>query len=304
MPRSVASFKFPNSTLPHMRHPASICFVYLRMLRGSHRLFCSMRVLSAVIMTLLMGAPLQAGEGYLPTPPSGHGLLPSFPPKRMATSRVRRARNTYGSHYFLGFTAIPLKKGDGFYKNTMVSLNTVAYGLTEHLSTAGSLDLVSLIRARSGGPVYSGRLQLSGSVSELVHIGVAASYLNVRVPIGAEVPKGEEVPPGFLAGMGVVTIGSINNQITVAGGWSHDGKQASRGPLFNVGGAVRIFPNVMLVTEHWIFSDPDRSFAAHSFGTRILGDDLAIDIGFTYDKEYTKKITPIGLPFLSATLNF
>lgn len=42
----------------------------------------------------------------------------------------------------------------------------------------------------------------------------------------------------------------------------------------------------------------------HSLGVRILGDNLAIDVGLTYDKEYTKKITPVGLPFLSATLNF
>lgn len=233
---------------------------------------------------------------------SGHSFGPS--PRRLGTSRVRRSKNTYGSHYFLSFSAIPLKKNNGFYKNTMVSLNTVAYGLTEHFSAAASLDLVSLIRAREGGPVFTGRLQLGGSLSEVVHIGVSATYLNTRVPVGAEVPVGTEVPPGFLAGMAMLTIGSINNQVTLSGGWTHDGTSASRGPLLNVAGAARIFPNFMLVTEHWIFSDPDRSFMANSFGVRILGDDLAIDVGFAYDEEYTNKITPIGLPFLSATLNF
>ncbi len=225
-------------------------------------------------------------------------------PKRLGTSRVRRSKNTYGSHYFLSFSAIPLKKSTGFYKNTMVSLNTVAYGLTEHLSAAASLDLVSLIRAREGGPVFTGRIQLCASPSEVVHIGVSATYLNTRVPVGAEVPAGVDVPPGFVAGMAMLTIGSINNQITLAGGWTHNGQEASRGPLLNVAGAARLFTNFMVVTEHWIFSDPDRSFMAHSFGVRVLGDDLAIDVGFAYDEEYTKKITPIGLPFLSATLNF
>ena len=225
-------------------------------------------------------------------------------PKRRPTSRVKRAKNTYGSHYFLSFSAISLKKNVGFYKNTMVSLSTVAYGLTNNLSAAGSLDLVSLIRAREGGPVYTGRLQLSGSISEMVHIGVSATYLNTRVPVGAEAPPGTTVPPGFVAGLAMLTIGGINNQITLAGGITHDGKNAGRGPLLNIGGAVRIFTNVMLVTEHWIFSDPDREFTAHSFGVRILGDDLAIDVGLAYDKEFTKKITPVGLPFLSATLNF
>jgi hypothetical protein len=197
-----------------------------------------------------------------------------------------------------------LKKGQGFYKNTMVSLNSVAYGITDHLSAAGSLDLVSLIRSREGGPVYTGRVQVGGSLSDLFHIGAAVSYLNARVPTGAEVPEGTEVPPGFLAAMGMLTVGNMNNQITLAGGWTHDGQDAGRGPVLNVGGAARVFANVMLVTEHWIFSDPDQSFMAHSYGIRILGDGLAIDLGFAYDKEYTSKITSIGLPFLSATLNF
>jgi hypothetical protein len=234
-----------------------------------------------------------ADQGY-------YGLLP----KRLGTSRVRRSKNTYGTHYFLSFSAIPLKKHTGFYKNTMVSLNTVAYGLTEHFAAAASLDLVSLIRAREGGPVFTGRVQLSGSPSEIIHIGVSATYLNTRVPVGAEVPAGAEVPPGFVAGMAMLTIGSINNQITIAGGWTHNGKTFSRGPLVNIAGSVRLFTNFMVVTEHWVFSDPDRSFMAHSVGVRILGDDLAIDVGMAYDKEYTSKITPVGLPFLSATLSF
>jgi len=225
-------------------------------------------------------------------------------PKRLGTSRMKRSNNTYGSHYFLSFSAIPLKKHTGFYKNTMVSLNTVAYGLTENFAVAGSLDLVSLIRARTGGPVFTGRLQVCGSTSELFHLGASLTYLNTRVPVGVEVPADAEVPPGFATAMGMVTIGNKDNQITVAAGVMHNGQDIGRGPLINIGGGVRVFTNVMFVTEHWIFSDPDRSFLAHSYGIRIIGNDLAIDIGLAYDKEYTRKITSVGLPFLSATLNF
>lgn len=259
---------------------------------------------------LLLGATLTMLDGTLAkdTPSSwddlGGSSLLQGAPKRRATSRIKRARNTYGSHYFLQFTAIPLKKHDGFYKNTMVSLSTVAYGLTDHLSVGGSLDLVTLIRSREGGPVYTARMQLSGSVSEIVHIGAYASYVNARIPVGVEVPQGTEVPPGFAMAMAMLTVGSKNNQITLSGGWTHNGQDAGRGPVLSVGGAVRVFTNVMLVTEHWLFSDPDKSYKAHSFGARILGDDLAIDIGLAYDDEYTKKVTAIGLPFLSATLNF
>ena len=256
-----------------------------------------------LICIALVSAPSTVALNVIPTVREGSSLLIESPPRR-ATSRIRRAKNTYGSHYFLTTTAIPLKKRDGYYKNTMVSLNTVAYGLTNNVSVGAALDLVSLIRSRSGGPIFNVRLQAGGSVSELVHIGVSGMYINTRVPVGAEVEPDTKLRSGFALGMAMITIGSINNQITIAGGWTHDGKDAGRSPVLNVGGALRVFTNVMLVTENWIFTDPERSFYVHSLGVRILGDNLAIDVGLTYDKEYTKKITPVGLPFLSATLNF
>jgi len=238
-----------------------------------------------------------------PTDEGREGTVQGLGARRF-TSRVKRSNNTYGTHYFASFSAIPLRKQSGFYKNTMVSLNTVAYGLTEHLSAAGSIDLVSLIRARTGGPVFTGRIQVSGSTSDLFHVGASITYLNARVPVGASLPEGVSMPPGFFLGMAMFTIGNKDNQLTASFGWTHDGREAGRSPVVNLGGAVRVFTNVMLVTEHWIFSDPDRSFMAHSFGTRILGDELAIDVGLAYDKEYTTKVTKAGMPFLAATLNF
>ncbi|MGV3636935.1 MAG: hypothetical protein ACO1NQ_04730 [Flavobacteriales bacterium] len=223
---------------------------------------------------------------------------------RRLSARVKRSNNTYGSHYFASFSAIPLRKQTGFYKNTMVSLNAVSYGLTEHLSVGGSLDLVSLIRARTGGPVYTGRIQVSGSTSDVFHLGASVTYLNARVPVGAEVPEGTTVPPGIFTGLAMFTIGNKDYQLTLAGGITHDGQRTGEGPVLNFGGAARAFANIMFITEHWVFTDPDRDFLAHSFGIRILGDELAIDLGLAYDREFTTKVTAIGMPFLSATLNF
>lgn len=252
-----------------------------------------------LLITLL--APLlvvDAGANG-PGPAGGFGLN-----GKRFTPRVKRTNNTYGSHYFVSFSAIPLPKRTGYYKNTMVSLNTVTYGLTENLAVSGSLDLVSLIRAREGGPVYTGRIQVCGSTSDLFHLGASISYLNARVPVGAPVPEGTPVPNGFFTAMAMFTAGNKDYQVTASGGITHDGQEAGRSPVFNIGGAARILANVMLVTEHWIFSDPDRSFTAHAGGVRILGEELAIDIGLAYDKEFTTKVTSVGMPFLAATLNF
>ncbi|HQX30652.1 MAG: hypothetical protein KBF87_03485 [Flavobacteriales bacterium] len=215
----------------------------------------------------------------------------------------RRSNNQYGTHYFQSPSAIPLEKRQGWYKNTMVSLNTASYGITNALSVTGGIDLVSVISSKENGPVFTARAQVSGSPSKIFHIGVTAFYLRTRVPT-AQTEVGElKKAPGFVAGMGQITIGNIDNQITLSGGVIHDGSDFARGPVFSIAGAVRAFPNVSVVTEHYIITDPDRSFYVHSLGVRIIGEHLAIDLGLAYDAEFTVRVTPIGLPFVAATLN-
>ena len=215
----------------------------------------------------------------------------------------RRSNNHYGTQYFQSPSAISLDKRQGWYKNTMVSLNTASYGITNALSVSGGVDLVSVISSKENGPVFTARAQLSGSPSELFHIGVTAFYLRTRVPT-AQTEVGEpKKAPGFVAGMGLITIGNVDNQITLSGGVIHDGSDFARGPVFSIAGAVRAFPNVSVITEHYIISDPEKSFMVHSLGVRIIGEHLAIDLGLAYDAEYTVKVTPIGLPFVAATLN-
>lgn len=230
---------------------------------------------------------------------------PAPPITRGRRSGFHRSRNTHGTHYFLGTSAIPLPKGDGWYKNTLVSLNSATIGVTQHLAIGGSIDLVSVVTARDNGPVWSTRMQVSGSISDNVHLGACAFYLRTQLPSTPDAgPFIAERPPGFGAALGMFTFGNADHQVTLGGGVTYDGKDTGRGPLVHVAGLTRLFPNVALVTEHWVVSDADRSFLIHSFGARVIGQNLAIDAGLAYDKDVLKKVTPVGLPFLSATLNF
>lgn len=231
------------------------------------------------------------------------GTYPLSAAGKRRLGSFRRSNNQYGTHYFQSPSTIPLDKRQGWYKNTMVSLNTVSYGVTNALSIGGGIDLVSVISSKENGPVFTARAQLSGSTSEIFHIGVTAFYLRTRVPTAqAEVGQPNKAP-GFVAGMGLITIGNIDNQITVSGGVIHDGTEFARGPVFSIAGAVRAFPNVSVITEHYVISDPDKSFYVHSLGVRIIGEHLAIDLGLAYDAQYTIRVTPVGLPFVAATLN-
>ncbi|HMC97459.1 MAG TPA: hypothetical protein VKG92_07400 [Flavobacteriales bacterium] len=200
-------------------------------------------------------------------------------------------------------SALSLDRGEGYYKNMMVTFNQVAIGITRNLSVGAGVDLASVVTTRTRGPVWFGRMQLSGDLSDLVHIGVSSFYLNYPLPTAAELPDDQKTS-GFGAALGMFTFGDADRQITVAGGWGHDGKRATRGPVLNFAAAYRVFPNVSVITEHWILSDPDKTFPLHTLGIRVIGEYLSMDAGVAYDPEITSKITPIGLPFIAAILNF
>ncbi len=216
--------------------------------------------------------------------------------------RIRESREAHGTHHFLATSAISLPRGTGYYKNTLVMLNAGAYAFTSNLSLGAGVDLFSLITSRNRSVWYS-RLQLSGSLSDMVHIGGQVFYTSLPMPRTVETPD-LDIRPGFATGLGMITFGNVANQVTLSGGWAHDGEEASRGPVLGLAGMLRIFTNVALVTEHWLFTDPEQNYPMHSLGVRILGDHLAIDVGIAYDRELAARVLPIGLPFAAATLNF
>lgn len=218
-------------------------------------------------------------------------------------TRYRVSSEAHGTHYFMGTSAIPLEKGTGYYKNTMVTMNAAAFALTSHLTISAGVDLFSLITSRTG-TLWFTRMQVSGSLGEYFHIGAQAFYATLPMPIPQELEGLIEVEPGFGSALGMITIGDERYQLTLNGGWSHDGERSARGPLLGAAAMVRIAANVAVITEHWLFTDPRGNYPVHSAGIRILGDDLAIDVGVAYDRVLAAKVLPIGLPFASATLNF
>lgn len=217
---------------------------------------------------------------------------------------LRLSREAHGSHYFMGTSAIPLRKRTGYYKNTLVTLNAASYGLTRHLGIGAGVDVFSIITSRGADPNWYTRMQFSGSVSSLIHLGVQAMYMALPPPRGSDAPPVSSLPTGFGTAMGLVTIGNEANQLTLGAAYLNDGTSAARGPLLQISGMLRVATNIAVVTDNWVFTDPEGSYPLYSAGVRILGDHLALDVGLAYDRERTATITPIGLPFVSGSLNF
>ncbi len=223
---------------------------------------------------------------------------------RRRTARIRSSKEDHGTHYFLSTSAIPLGRRTGYYKNTLVTLNSFAYGITNHLAISGGVDLFSVISSRVRSARWYSRVQLSGSLGDNVHVGAQAFYAALPLPYGGEQTMELDTPPGFGSGMGMITLGNEVHQLTLTGGAVYDSVAGKARSLFGGAGMARVAPNVAVVTEHWWFPNESLDYTMHSLGIRILGDHLALDIGLAYDRELAVRVLPFGLPFVSGILNF
>lgn len=214
-----------------------------------------------------------------------------------------RSTNPFGSQYFQSASAIPLQRGEGLYRNVLVSWNGLSYGITDHFSVAAGVDLYSMLNSRDRAPVWNTRVQVGGSVGGAFHLAGAATYF--QLPLTLPGDEGDTtITVGLTSAMAVLTYGNPNNQLSLAGGWADDAEGRVQGPLFIAAGAFRLFPNVQAVTENWFFLEGSRTLLANSLGIRVVGEHLAIDLGVLYNEQLAEAVLPFGLPFVGALLNF
>lgn len=253
---------------------------------------------TALLMLVLL-APweVQAGEGI----GTGGSAIGAPAPRRSLLHR--RSTNPFGSQYFQSASAIPLRRGEGLYRNVLVSWNGLSYGITDHFSAAAGVDLYSMLNSRNRTPVWNTRLQAGGSIGGAFHLAGSAMYFSLPLTVPRE--EGDTtITTGLTSAMAVLTYGNPNNQLSLSGGWADDARGDIQGPLFVAAGAFRLFPNVQAVTENWFFLEGSRTLLANSLGIRVVGEHLAIDVGVLYNEQLAEAVLPFGLPFVGALLNF
>jgi hypothetical protein len=250
-----------------------------------------------LLLVLVAPGEVRAGHGEAA---SGTAIGTGAPRRSLLH---RRSTNPFGSQYFQSASAIPLRRGEGLYRNVLVSWNALSYGITDHFSVAAGLDLYSMLNSRDRAPVWNTRVQVGGSVGGAFHLAGSAMYLSLPLTLPGE--EGDTtITTGLTAALAVITYGNPNNQLSLSGGWADDAQGRIQGPLLIAAGAFRLFPNVQAVTENWFFLEGSRTLMANSLGIRVVGEHLAIDVGVLYNEQLAEAVLPLGLPFVGALLNF
>jgi hypothetical protein len=212
-------------------------------------------------------------------------------------------KNPNCTRYLFAPSAIPLKRGEGYYQNIMGAGNAVNFGLNDHVTIGGGLvgPLGAYINAKVG-------LKLG----ELVHVGGGAIIGNGFFPI-----NGNNLGMGL--GFAVITIGNYDNNITIGSGYGflNAGGQTDmmEKPLFVANGMARLGKKYALVTENWVVNvqgDPfDRGFTSDShyetffsYAFRHMGQKSTLDAGFVNTPGLIAKGWYIGIPYVGFVIRF
>ena len=191
------------------------------------------------------------------------------------------------SRYFIG-PGIQLKKGDGYYQNIDLSINTVNYGITNFLSIGGGLELYSTL---SGHPAFILMPRLGFKVAKVLWVGGGILYINA-IGFGNF--------GGLGIGYGSATLGDENSSITLGAGWGFVETRWSDKPIITLSGMTRVSRRIGLIMENWFAP----GYSVISYGVRFMYEKTSIDVGFVNSRDIVKTF-PIGLPvFLDFVLKF
>lgn len=202
--------------------------------------------------------------------------------------------NPNDSRYLFAPSAFNLKKGEGYYQNTYLFINSFNYGITDNFSMGLGFEFFSTFGSLDNDvfdPIFFLTPKYSMQVSENVRVGVGVLYGKVSDDIG-----------GFGVGYGLVTYGNPEHNATLGLGFGFFDGDFSSDPVITLSGMTRLSRRISLVTENWFFpADVYRGII--SYGIRFFGETMSVDLALINNEEFSE-IFPIGIPYVDFVVKF
>lgn len=212
--------------------------------------------------------------------------------------------NPNATRYFFAPSGFNLKKGEGYYQNSYLILNSVNYGLTNHFSVGGSIELISTFSTLADGkfdPIVLVTPKFAYPVSKDLQLG--AGMLIVSIPA-------IDGDPRVLAGIAytIGTYGNIEHNATLGLGWGFADGDWAKNPVITLNGMTRVRKNVSLVTENWFIPfgedfESGKYYELLSYGVRFFGEKLSVDLAFINNRDLAK-VMIIGVPYVDFVVKF
>lgn len=198
--------------------------------------------------------------------------------------------NPNATRYLFSPSAFSLRKGEAYYQNTYVVLNSFNYGVTDRFTIGAGFEIISTF---SGEPIFFITPKYTFPITEKIRAGAGILYLRSAAfdDFG-----------GLGIGYGIITYGNTDNNATLGLGFGYvDGSFPER-PIITVSGMKRVSRKVGLVTENWLVPD-NGLYGIYSYGLRFMGEKITIDLAFLNNSDIAESIF-IGIPYVDFVVKF
>jgi hypothetical protein len=191
-------------------------------------------------------------------------------------------RNPNSTRYFFAPSALPLRKGEGYYQNAYIFVNSASVGVTDHFTMGGGFVLnptfrdwqVVFLTPKVSFPSQSNVTFGVGAIA----VGVFNRQYNYD-QMGMQTASDIETTLAGIA-YGVATFGNVERNASVGLGWGFANEEIGPRPVLNLSYMSRIGRKVGVVTENWIFipNAGDPAVALLSGGVRFFGEKMSVDL--------------------------
>ena len=203
------------------------------------------------------------------------------------------------NRYFLGQSAQPLRKGEGYYQNIWVFFNAAHYGITKNISVGGGFEFLSTFGAQT--PIFFLAAKAGFPIGQRHSAGATVRYLNIA-DLGGDDDIDTDLAGGIFLGTAQYTYGTSDHNLTAGIGYGVAGKEAADRPVFVLSGQTRPGRRFGLLTENYIIPG-DKVEAIFIYGMRFMGERISFDLVFLNHREIAKVIF-IGIPMVDFVFKF
>ncbi|GHB55099.1 hypothetical protein [Persicitalea jodogahamensis] len=191
--------------------------------------------------------------------------------------------NPHYTRYLFAPSALSLSKGEGYYQNSLLLLNSVEVGITDHFTMGGGFVLNPTFR---DWQVLFLTPKVSFPTQSKVTFGIGALAIGVfnrtyDFDIQTGVQRKDGIETNFAGvGYGIMTIGGAERNGSVGLGWGFAQGEISASPVINLSYMSRLGRKVGVVTENWIIipRQGDSGVGILSGGVRFFGEKMAVDL--------------------------
>lgn len=216
--------------------------------------------------------------------------------------------NPHSTRYFFAPSALSLRKGEGYYQNAYIFVNSASVGVTDHFTMGGGFVLnptfrdwqVIFLTPKISFPSQSNVTFGAGVIA----IGVFNKQYRYDYQTGQELPAKIEANLGGIV-YGNVTFGGVERNGSIGLGWGFANEDLASRPVLNLSYMSRIGRKMGFVTENWIIvpGGGDGGVSILSGGVRFFGDRTSIDLAVLVPAGAGLD-TFIAIPYVDFVLKF